>query len=229
MIGYPIAMLNLEEKQVLYRLFDINQTDDIDEVLKKKLSKLLLKAGGIFGKELSYEEMILKIAEKRKTYFEPNSTVYEKEQKLFLEIFKENYNDMSDAEREGFLSGLKQQGLSSDQVASVAAIASLSVAQLSGFGVYLLATSTVGAITSAFGITLSFGFYTAMSSFISYAIGPIGFAIAAIPLYTSFKDVRNLNDLKIKLKEIYHGGRIFLKGNYEGAELILKYFASLRI
>lgn len=227
--GYPISMLTLEEKEVLYKLFDLKTSNDIDEILEKKISKLLLPVGGTWQKGLSYEQMILKIATKRKIYFETNSIVYEKEQKLFLEIFKENYNEMNDAQKEAFLDDLKQKGLSKDQLASIATLATIGAAQFSGFAVYLLASSTVGAITSALGITLSFGFYTAMSSVISVAIGPIGWAIAAIPLYKSFKDVRSFDDLKVKLKDLYRDGGVFFKGNYDGAEVILKYFASLRI
>lgn len=50
------------------------------------------------------------------------------------------------------------------------------LAQLSGFGVDLAASAIVGAITGWLGITLSFGFYTAMSSTISVLIGPVGWA-----------------------------------------------------
>lgn len=227
--GFPLAMLTSEEKEVLYKMFNVKPSPTSNDELIKKMGNLLLPAGGLFQKKLSYEHLLLKIANNRNINLEKNTSLYEKEQKLFLEIFQDNYNEMDAAEKEEFLFSLKKKGLSKDQVASVAALATLGMAQLSGFGIYLLASSTVGAITSALGITLSFGFYTAMSSIISFAIGPVGLILAAVPLYKSFKDVRNIDDFKIKLKSIYKSGAIIIKGNYEGAEIIVKYFASLRI
>lgn len=49
-------------------------------------------------------------------------------------------------------------------------------AQASGFGVYMMASTIVGAASSAIGITLPFAFYTGMSQVIAVAIGPIGWA-----------------------------------------------------
>jgi hypothetical protein len=227
--NYPLSKLTLEEKAVLYKMFNITPNDASNENLSKKLSKLILPVTGILQSGISYEEMIGKVAKNANIDFETGTTVFQKEQALYLELFKASYNDMNAVEKEEFLMDLEKKGLSKDQVASVATIATLGAAQLSGFGIYLLASSTVGAITSALGITLSFGFYTTMSSIISYAIGPVGFAIAAIPLYRSFRKVRNIEDLKNKLKKIYTDGNSFIKGNYKGAEIVIQYFASLRI
>ena len=227
--GYPLAMLTSDEKEVLYRMFNIKAGPSSNEELVKKMGKLLLPVGGFLQKELSYEETLLRIANNRKINLKTAVTVYEKEQKLFLEIFQDNFNEMNADEKEQFLINLEKKGLSKDQVASVAALTTLGVAQLSGFGIYLLASSTVGAITAALGFTLSFGFYTAMSSIISVAIGPIGFALAAIPLYRSFKDFRNIDDFKNKLSTLYKKSRNLIKGDHQAAEIIMKYFAGLRI
>jgi hypothetical protein len=64
-------------------------------------------------------------------------------------------------------------------VLSGAALAGLA-AQASGFGVYLLASSTVGAITAGLGTTLPFGFYLALSSAIHIIIGPAGWIALVI-------------------------------------------------
>ena len=57
--------------------------------------------------------------------------------------------------------------------------AALTAAQLSGFGVYLAATTIVGILTHAVGVTLPFAFYTGMTSALNFVIGPEGFAIMA--------------------------------------------------
>jgi uncharacterized protein YaaW (UPF0174 family) len=51
---------------------------------------------------------------------------------------------------------------------------SMLLAKLSGFQIYMLATSAVGALTSGLGITLPFVFYTAMTTGIRVILGPIG-------------------------------------------------------
>lgn len=66
----------------------------------------------------------------------------------------------------------------------IGSLAALTGAQLSGFGIYMAASTVVGGITSAIGVTLPFAFYTGMSSFISTIIGPVGWiGLAGFALY----------------------------------------------
>ena len=51
----------------------------------------------------------------------------------------------------------------------------LAVAQGSGFGVYLGATTALGFLSHAVGVTLPFAIYTGMTSTIAFLIGPFGF------------------------------------------------------
>ena len=59
------------------------------------------------------------------------------------------------------------------------------LAQASGFGVFMMASSIVGGLTSAVGITLPFAFYTSMSSVIATVINPFFLAIPAAVLAAS--------------------------------------------
>jgi len=54
-------------------------------------------------------------------------------------------------------------------------LAALAVAQGSGFGVYLGATTALGFLSHAAGVTLPFAVYAGMSSTIAFLIGPFGF------------------------------------------------------
>ena len=45
---------------------------------------------------------------------------------------------------------------------------------ISGFGVYLMASTVLGGLTSVLGITLPFAVYMGMSQMIALAIGPVG-------------------------------------------------------
>jgi len=57
-------------------------------------------------------------------------------------------------------------------------LAALGAAQASGFGVYLGATTALGFVSHAVGVTLPFAVYTGMSSTIAFLIGPVGFLAA---------------------------------------------------
>jgi uncharacterized protein YaaW (UPF0174 family) len=85
---------------------------------------------------------------------------------------------MSTCERQEFDRKLRQASLERGSNVSLTGAAlsgaTLLTAQLSGFGVYVLASSTLGAITAGLGVTLPFGVYTTMSSAIATVIGPVG-------------------------------------------------------
>jgi uncharacterized protein YaaW (UPF0174 family) len=52
-------------------------------------------------------------------------------------------------------------------------------AKMSGFGVYLLASTVLGSITGALGITLPFAVYMGVSQTIAFILGPVGWAALA--------------------------------------------------
>jgi len=54
------------------------------------------------------------------------------------------------------------------------------LARLSGFQIYLLATTAVGALTAALGITLPFAIYTTLTTGLGVVLGPIGWVAIAI-------------------------------------------------
>lgn len=63
-------------------------------------------------------------------------------------------------------------------------LGTLTGAQLSGFGIYLAASTIVGGLTSLLGVALPFAFYTGMSTVISTIIGPVGWlGLAGFTLY----------------------------------------------
>ena len=56
----------------------------------------------------------------------------------------------------------------------------LTTAKLSGFSIYLLASTSLGALTGMIGITLPFVVYTTMSSTIALVLGPVGWIGAGL-------------------------------------------------
>ena len=64
-------------------------------------------------------------------------------------------------------------------------LGTIGVGQASGFGIYLAATTALGFLTSALGITLPFVVYTGLTTALSVFLGPIG--IAAGLLWATYK------------------------------------------
>lgn len=59
-------------------------------------------------------------------------------------------------------------------------LAALTAAQASGFGIYLGATTALGLLSNAIGVTIPFAVYTGMTSTIGFLIGPPGFLAAGL-------------------------------------------------
>lgn len=71
----------------------------------------------------------------------------------------------------------KAQGVS--PAVFLTASGTMLLANLSGFGLYAGASTALGAVSGALGLTLPFAVYTGMSSVIAVAVGPVGWAVLA--------------------------------------------------
>jgi uncharacterized membrane protein len=141
----------------------------------------------ILGKRPSYKEILDQIAGQRKIKSAALST-----EGVELSIVKLHFKDfwdrMTPDQRSKFERQLQRERLIDGRSARIAGAtltgAGLLAAQASGFGVYLLASSTLAALTSGLGLALPFAAYTAMSSAISLAIGPAGWiGLSLLVLY----------------------------------------------
>lgn len=72
------------------------------------------------------------------------------------------------------------KGQGQGAAAIVTTTGALVLANLSGFGLYVAASTAVGALTSALGIVLPFAVYTGMSSVLATLIGPVGWAAVGL-------------------------------------------------
>lgn len=156
----------------------------VDDIIKKIqwLSKSLL--GYVFGEEKSYKSILLDVAKKLKIKADCSLEEDEIELRINKKIMEDLVKKMKKEEKEKFEELLMQKarefGYGEELMKTGTIFASLFAAQASGFGVYLLASTTLGALTSAIGITLPFAVYTTLSSAISVAIGPVGWITAGI-------------------------------------------------
>lgn len=112
------------------------------------------------------------------------STVKDLEQNISQIYLKNMIDKLSPEERLELEGKLQEFSTSQGYGKELGSLAALAGAQLSGFGIYLAASTIVGGITSAIGVALPFAFYTGMSSVISTIIGPVGWiGLAGVALY----------------------------------------------
>ena len=88
----------------------------------------------------------------------------------------------SEDELTAFAEELGKEANDPNLIPEIIAGGSMILARLSGMQIYLLATSTVGALTAGIGITLPFAFYTTMTSTLKVLLGPVGWAALAMSL-----------------------------------------------
>ncbi|MFN3753981.1 hypothetical protein [Flavobacterium sp.] len=165
---------NEEEIQILSKILKLksaSKEDIIPELINN--SKNLFE---FFDNDISYVDILSKI--KRKLKLDKKITEVDKiEKAIAAKILEEALSKMTaeqknELEKELMKIAEKESNDSKYKVGSV--FAALTAAQASGFGVYLLATTSLGFLSGAIGITLPFATYTALTSAISVIIGPAG-------------------------------------------------------
>ena len=140
--------------------------------------------GYFSGSEPSYKDIVCQVANKLKIDCKNYHDIKEIEIKIaqkVLETVLEKVTPEQRKEMEEELHKIAQKFDDTGSFVSTGGIfAALTAAQLSGFGVYLLASTTLGTITSILGFSLPFTVYTTMSSAISVIIGPVGWIGAGL-------------------------------------------------
>lgn len=129
------------------------------------------------GNSLTYKGIVCKVAGKLKIDYLPDQTSQEIEIKINQKIFETMWNKMSDEEKNEMKAKLEEMAKKYDKsgvMSSSALVGALIAGNLSGFGVYLLASTSLGALTGVLGVTLPFAVYTTISSAISVILGPVG-------------------------------------------------------
>jgi hypothetical protein len=134
-----------------------------------------------YGSALSYEYLLREACKTMKidgSNIEPILTL---EVYLIEDLFVKATAQMTAQQRHSFLTTQIQL----DDFATVfpetrvsgpaTTLAALAIAQGSGFGVYLGATTALGFLSHAVGVTLPFAIYTGMTSTIAFLVGPFGF------------------------------------------------------
>ena len=96
------------------------------------------------------------------------------EDAIVLKVFSEVFYKLPEDKQRELLTQVNGIAQGKDFTGELITASSLTLAKLSGFQVYLLATTTLGAMTGMLGITLPFVVYTTLTSSIAIALSPVG-------------------------------------------------------
>jgi len=95
---------------------------------------------------------------------------------IVVRVFQDIFDTLSPQQQQELLMSMKRDTDDPKLTALITSGGVMTAAKLSGFGVYLLASTTLGSLTGALGITLPFAVYMGMSQTIALILGPIGWA-----------------------------------------------------
>jgi len=158
----PFAVLSQSETDKRIAWLDRHRAELEDEVCAV--------GSHTFGRRRPYLEIVRDLAQKLQVGYAPTDVTPDVEVKIIQKVCQDAWEKLSPAERVKFQVEVEKLAAQYAKGAKGAAVgfAALTTAQLSGFGVYALASSLFG------GLGLSFGFFTGLSTFISWVIGPLG-------------------------------------------------------
>ena len=160
------------------------QRPDLDSIVDALWMNCQSTFGYIWGREPTYSKMVEEVAYKLEIEVPKRWKTEDLEKLIGQHVLKTAWEKMDPEQRDEFENQLQEIVLkfnkSGDFVASAGIFAALTGAQLSGFGVYLLASTSLGFLSGAVGVALPFALYTTMSSAIAVIIGPVGWIGAGL-------------------------------------------------
>jgi uncharacterized protein YaaW (UPF0174 family) len=173
-----------EERQALADILEAKSSTvaDITKALQWNASdKVAYHIINLFSAEgISYKEIIKKTLDKHKIQYKLYETEKELEIRLAQHVMETVWNKMTDEQKAEMEEQLQKEAARFDKtgetIAGGSIVAAMVAGNVSGFGVYLLASTSLGALTGWIGVTLPFAVYTGMSSVISVILGPVGWA-----------------------------------------------------
>ena len=174
-----IRLLRLTSPDKLEGLAKILGTrNDPESIIDAMLKNSQYYIGYLLSIEPSYLRIVSKIANKLKIKTSTTSSPQEIETAIAQKVLIAMWKKMTPEQKQKMDEELKKIAQRFDKanvlLGNGSILAILATAQLSGFGIYLAATTALGALTSTLGITLPFAAYTTLTSTIGLIIGPVG-------------------------------------------------------
>jgi uncharacterized protein YaaW (UPF0174 family) len=172
-----------KERQALAEILGTKDAspDNIIDSFWKQSQSVFVYLG---GRQPSWIKIVHQVADKLKVPYQQFETAKEVEIKIAQKVMETVWEKMTPEQRQQMEERLRETAQEFDKgkelIGSASIFAALTAAQMSGFGVYLLATTTLGALSGAIGVTLPFALYTTMTSTIATVIGPVGWLGAGL-------------------------------------------------
>ncbi|MGR3274735.1 hypothetical protein ACSYAD_06435 [Acaryochloris marina NIES-2412] len=101
------------------------------------------------------------------------------ENAVVMKQFQSIFEQLSQEQQQQILMDLQRESDDPHIEGFVLGGSTMLAAKMSGFGIYLLASTVLGSFTSALGITLPFAVYIGVSQTLSVILGPVGWAALA--------------------------------------------------
>jgi uncharacterized protein YaaW (UPF0174 family) len=142
----------------------------------------------IFGylglREPEYKRIVMQCLEALKIAVPSDADVAALEASLVQKVIATAWEQMTSEQRREFETKVQEaaalEGFDVAKLKALGPIGLLTVGQLSGFGIYLFASTALSTVVGAAGITLPFAAYTFMSSAIATLFGPVGWVGAGL-------------------------------------------------
>lgn len=128
------------------------------------------------GQGVPYTTLVYGLAQKLGVVCQPTELVDSIEAKIVAKVWQNITTTMTPEQREKLEREAEEQAkkLGKSIKGELGALGTLGAAQLSGFGVYMLGSTMLGAINTALGLGLGFGAFAGLSQAIAVVIGPVG-------------------------------------------------------
>lgn len=127
---------------------------------------------------VEYAEVVSDVARKMQVETVPQGALASIERQIVAAAFQKALASATAEQRDAMLAALaREQGTTVKTLVGASGV--LVAANLTGFGLYVAASTMLGAMTGALGVALPFAVYTGMSGVIATLTGPVGWAMLA--------------------------------------------------
>lgn len=187
-VFHLLMKANKEELTILSSILKIESTSVND--IFKALDRSSQTLNGFMSDGNSYRKILLKVIDKLK--LDDNlKSIKEIERVITTKVLNDAISKMTEEQKVEFENEVLKLSEETDfkGLKAGSVFATLGAAQLSGFGVYLLATTTLSTLSGIIGVTLPFAAYTTLTSSIAFLTGPLGWLGAGVYALWKITDV----------------------------------------
>lgn len=151
---------------------------------RNKIEDEVCSIGSWSGERLPYGQVVRKLAKKIRVDHNSRANIAHIEKAIIAKVWSNAVENLNPEERQKLQTKVHEVAAQHGRnyAPELAGVTALTAAQLSGFGVYLLGSTLLGAMNGALGLGLSFSAFTGLSSAIATAIGPIGWGFLGLSL-----------------------------------------------